>query len=104
MVEDAIGLVILIIVAIILLMIAGFCALFSFDLLSAAVSWFGQGPAIGWTLLGVIGGSLFALVQGMKARGKSDDLRKVYIGTAISAVILLAAGIASPAGRSLIGW
>ena len=39
MVEDAIGLVILAIAAVILLMVAGFGILFSFDLLSSSVSW-----------------------------------------------------------------
>jgi hypothetical protein len=103
LVEDAIGLVILIIVAIVLIASAGFAVLFSFDLFSSSVSWFGQGPAIGWTLLGAMGGALFGIVQGMKARGKSDDLRRIYFAAALAGVVLLAAGVTSPAGRVLLG-
>ena len=104
MVEDAIGLVILVLIAVILMVLAGLSALFSTDLMSSAVSWIGQGPAVGWALLGAIGGGLFAVIQGMKARGKSDDLRKAYLGAAVVGMVLLASGVTSPAGRALIGW
>jgi hypothetical protein len=40
----------------------------------------------------------------MRVRGKSDDLRKVYFGAALAAVVLLAAGVASPGGRALLAW
>ena len=104
MVEDTIGLVILIIVAIVLLALAGLSVLFSLDLVSSAVSWIGQGPPAGWALLGTLIGALFGVIQGMKLRGKSDDTRRVYIAAALVAVMLIAAGAASPAGRILIGW
>lgn len=104
MIEDAIGLLILAIVAVILMMLAGLSILFSFDLLSSAVSWIGQGPAMGWTVLGAMFGTLFGVVQGMRVRGSSDDLRKVYAGAVAAAVLLLAAGVTSPAGRVLLGW
>ncbi len=104
MVEDAIGMFVLAVIAIILAILAGLSLLFSLDLLSAAVSWAGLGPGVGWTLLGGACGALIGMVQGMRARGKSDDLRKVYAGVAIVAVVLVAAGAASPAGRIMLGW
>lgn len=103
MFEDAIGLLILAIVAIALLVLLGAGILFGCDLISSAFSWFSVGPAPGWALLGTLVGALYGIITGMKARGKSDDLRKIYFGAALAAALMLAAGVASPAGRHLIG-
>jgi hypothetical protein len=104
MVEDAIGLLILFIIAGVLVVLAGLSVLLSLDLLSSAASWIVRGPAFGWTLLGALFGTLFGVVQGMRTRGKSDDLRKIYFGAAVVAALLAPAGAASPAGRLLLGW
>jgi hypothetical protein len=104
MIEDGIGLIILVVLAVILLIFAGFCLIFSLDLLTSSVSWFGQGPAIGWALGGGILGAMLGAKQGIRKRGKSDNLRKPYVGAAICVALLLALGAASPAGMSLIGW
>lgn len=104
MLEDAIGLLILVIVAIILLAFAGMSIVFSFELISSAISWFGQGPAIGWTVLGSLVGGLFGVLQGRKARGRADDPRKLYLTAGLLCSLLLLAGIFSPAGHKLLGW
>jgi hypothetical protein len=110
--EDAIGLLILIVIALallaaliavagLLLAFLGMGVLFVLDLLSSSLSWLGGGPVVGWLVLGALVGLFFGLVTGLKATGRTTHLRHIYGGAAALLALLLAAGITSPVGRAV---
>lgn len=99
--EDAIGLLLLILIAIALLVLIGLGGLFALDLLSCLFSWFALGPAAGWLMLGLLGGALFGWGTSLRTKTRSEDLRRVTWGGVILLVVLMIAGLLSPAGHTL---
>jgi len=101
--EDAVGLLILIASALVALIGAGWAMLCAGELISGCLAWTGMQPFAGWGVLGAALGGLYGAACGMKARGKADDLRKLYLIASVVAGVLLLLGGFSPAGRHLLG-
>lgn len=60
------------------------------DFLSSAFSWLGVGnPALGWMLLGCLGGATFGLAKGLKRAERRSDGPKVYAGATLVGLLLI---------------
>jgi len=102
-VEDLIGIIILVIGAIGGLVVGGLATIRLVDLMACSVSWLGGTPILGWGLLGVIAGGFYGLIKWLKAGSRTTELRRAFIGGGLLIAVLAIAGLASDAGRVLIG-
>jgi hypothetical protein len=60
------------------------------DFLSSAFAWLGVGnPALGWMLLGCLGGATVGLVKGLKRAERRSDSAKVYAGATLVGILLI---------------
>ncbi|HLL73892.1 MAG TPA: hypothetical protein VK421_01235 [Pyrinomonadaceae bacterium] len=68
----------------------GLTIIIPIDFLSSAFAWLGvSDPALGWMLLGCLGGATVGLAKGLKRAERRSDGLKIYGGATLVGILLL---------------